>query len=185
MNNIQLRRKVKHSIIIRILIGVVWALFWINIVVKSEQLPIDDTSTYNNDYEPQYGFTEDEIYLLAQVLCGDSEIDGDGEYDFAWAMRNEYPYDFVEVSKVLCVIMNRVKDDRFPNTVADVILQKGQFDVIPRNLQVDPGAEAIGTIEVWCEAYDYYCPDLQVIPLSHCYFEAGPNNTNITKEDWR
>ena len=80
---------------------------------------------------PRYGFSYDEVYLLAQLLCGAYSYDGDGEYDFVWqALHTEINY--YEVSKVLCVVMNRVRDDRFPNTVTDVVMQKGQFAVMPR-----------------------------------------------------
>ena len=126
--------------------------------------------------EPRYGFTDEEIYLLAQVLSGDRDVDGDGEYDIDFQEEINY----YEVGKVLGVIMNRVRSDDFPNTVTDVVKQKGQFSVIPRNLTREPSDISLSTVREWCTAYDNYINLVQVVPRDHLFF-TGNGKTNTTR----
>ena len=133
---------------------------------------------------PRYGFTDDEVYLLAQLLCGSADKDGDGEYDFVWAIKYEEETNYAEISKVLCVVMNRVRSDEFPDTVTDVVMQTGQFAVMPQNASKIPDQIAIDVIQEWCDAYDAYDLGVQSIPETHLYFTAGPNNTNVTRENF-
>ena len=146
---------------------------------------MEHTST-NDEYKcsrcglyrgPRYGFTNGEIRLLAQLLCGDRNISGDGEYDFIG--QNDIRYD--QISVVLCVVMNRVRSDVWPttNTVRDVVLRPGQFSVMPANLNTVPEELAIQAVEDWCMAYDRWDDGVQTIPEDYLYFRAGPNNTNI------
>jgi len=128
------------------------------------------------EVEPRYGFTEDEIYLLAQLLCGDKSVDGDGEYDIDYQKEINY----YEVSKVLCVVMNRVRDDRFPNTVKDVVLAKNQFAVMPKNLKATPSEMALTVVEDWCKAYDEFDLGTQCVPENHVFF-TGNGVSNITR----
>lgn len=133
---------------------------------------------------PRYGFTYEEVYLLSQLLCGSYSYDGDGEYDFVWqAIHTEVNY--YEVSKVLCVVMNRVRDDRFPNTVTDVVMQKGQFAVMPRNAEKLPSDIAVQKVQEWCDAYDSWDLSVQCIPEDHLFFRAGPHLTNVTRVAYR
>ena len=126
--------------------------------------------------EPRYGFTEDEVYLLAQLLCGSGCKDGDGEYDIDFKTEINY----CEVAKVLCVVMNRVRSDSFPNTVTDVVMQKGQFSAMPRNAKRTPSDIAIQTVQEWCDAYDRFDGGAQNIPEDHLYF-TGNGITNTTR----
>lgn len=126
--------------------------------------------------EPRYGFTEDEVYLLAQLLCGSGSKDGDGEYDIDFKTEINY----CEVAKVLCVVMNRVRSDSFSNTVTDVVMQKGQFSVMPSNAQRVPSDIAIQTVQEWCDAYDRFDGGAQNIPEDHLYF-TGNGITNTTR----
>ena len=128
------------------------------------------------EVEPRYGFTKDEIYLLAQLLCGDKSIDGDGEYDIDYQKEINY----YEVSKVLCVVMNRVRDDLFPNTVEDVVLAKNQFAVMPKNLKATPSEMALTVVEDWCKAYDEFDAGIQCVPENHVFF-TGNGVSNITR----
>ncbi len=130
------------------------------------------------EVEPRYGFTEDEIYLLAQLLCGDENTSGDGEYDIDFADQSDINY--YEVSKVLCVVMNRVRDDRFPNTVEDVVLAKNQFVVMPKNLEATPSEMALTVVEDWCKAYDNFDAGIQCVPENHVFF-TGNGVSNITR----
>lgn len=130
----------------------------------------------DEEVQLQYGFTDDEIYLLAQVLSGDGDVDGDGEYDIDF--QDEINY--YEVGKVLGVIMNRVRSDDFPNTVTDVVTQKGQFSVIPRNLTREPSDISLQTVKEWCTAYDNYINLVQVVPKNHLFF-TGDGKINTTR----
>lgn len=126
--------------------------------------------------EPKYGFTDDDIYLLAQLLCGSKNIAGDGEYDIDFA--TEVNYD--EVTKVLCVVMNRVQSDIFPDTVTDVVCQKNQFSVMPKNLTSEPSDIALQVVQEWCESYDQHDKGAACIPIEHLYF-TGDGITNTTR----
>ena len=133
---------------------------------------------------PRYGFTGDEVYLLAQMLCGDQSVNGDGEYDFVWSAlySDEIRYD--QISLVLCVVMNRVRSEQYPDNVTDVLLQEGQFAVFPANLDTTPHAVAIEKVQEWCDAYDRWDLGVQNIPKDHLYFSAGPNLTNISRSNF-
>lgn len=142
-----------------------------NIIIKTDQEP-----------ELRYGFTDEDIYLMAQLLCGSKDIHGDGEYDFVWGhMQGEMNY--YEMSKVLCVIMNRVRNDHFPDTVYDVITQPGQF-VDARNIYTIPDDIAIDEIRKWCESYDNWDFGVQCIPENHLFYD-GDGRENHTRETWR
>ena len=132
--------------------------------------------------EPRYGFTDEEVYLLAQLLCGSSKVDGDGEYDFVYTAKY-FPdkLNYCEISKVLCVVMNRVRSEQFPNTVSEVVLQKGQFSTMPKNAKKTPDDIAIQKVQEWCNAYDNWDTGVQNVPEDHLYFSAGPNLTNVTR----
>jgi hypothetical protein len=132
--------------------------------------------------EPRYGFTDEEVYLLAQLLCGSSKVDGDGEYDFVYTAKY-FPdkLNYCEISKVLCVVMNRVRSEQFPNTVSEVVLQKGQFSTMPKNAKKTPDDIAIQKVQEWCDAYDNWDTGVQNVPEDHLYFSAGPNLTNVTR----
>jgi len=138
---------------------------------------ISETPTFiDKKVQLRYGFTDDEIYLLAQVLSGDGDVDGDGEYDIDF--QDEINY--YEVGKVLGVIMNRVRSNDFPNTVTDVVTQKGQFSVIPRNLTREPSDISLQTVKEWCTAYDNYINLVQVVPKNHLFF-TGDGKINTTR----
>lgn len=135
------------------------------------------------EVEPRYGFTDDDIYILAQLLCGDESINGDGEYDFVyWALQGDMNYE--EMSKVLCVIMNRTRTQYFPDTVYDVLYAPGQFADFTRS-DTKPAPLALEKIREWCKAYDQWDLRVQTIPEDHVYFVSGPNLTNVTSNDWR
>lgn len=128
--------------------------------------------------EVRYGFTADDIYLLAQLLCGDKAKDGDGEYDIDFQPADKINYH--EVGKVLCVVMNRQRDDRFPNTVRDVVLARNQFSVFPKNLYSTPSDRALHTVKEWCDAYDSFDGGTQIVPENHVFF-SGNGYTNTTR----
>jgi len=124
---------------------------------------------------PRYGFTEEEIYLMAVLLSGSKDIDGDGEFDIDYGRDEEYD----QISLVLCVVMNRVRSEIWPNTVSEVIWQEGQFSVIPQWQKGLPEVSDISLQRVteWCKAYDAHDPGIQSVPEDHLYFSGdGQNN---------
>ena len=136
---------------------------------------------------PRYGFTDDDVYILAQLLCGDKDTDGDGEYDFAGAELYDVAYElnYSQISLVLCVVMNRVRSDCYADTVEEVVLQPGQFVVFPKNLSANPSDLAIEKVREWCEAYDRWDPCIQSIPENHLYFSSSGKLTNVSRMTWR
>lgn len=140
--------------------------------ISEVELPV----LYEEEIELRYGFTDEDIYILAQVLSGDKSVDGDGEYDIDYQKEINY----YEVGKVLGVIMNRVRSKDFPNTVTDVVTQKGQFSVIPRNLKSEPSDITLQTVREWCTAYDDCINLVQVIQENHLFF-TGDGKINITR----
>lgn len=55
-------------------------------------------------------YTEEDLYVMSHVIMGEAE----GE---SWE----------EKIGVGSVVLNRVKDERFPNTIKDVVFQEGQY----------------------------------------------------------
>lgn len=128
----------------------------------------------------RYEFTEKELYLMAQLLCGDKNVDGDGEYDIDFKKNINH----VEVNKVLGVVMNRVRSPEFPNTVTDVILQPRQFCVMPQNLKTRPSTIALMTVREWTNAYNRYENSIKTTPENHLYF-SGNGLINTTRAQYR
>ena len=116
----------------------------------------------------RYGFTEDEIYLMAVLLSGSKYVDGDGEFDIDYGRDEEYD----QISLVLGVVMNRVRSENWQNTVSEVIWRKGQFSVMPQWKKGLPEVSDISLQRVsdWCKAYDAHDLGVQTIPEDHFYF---------------
>ena len=131
--------------------------------------------------QPRYGFSENEIYLMAVLLSGSKYADGDGEYDIDFSGQNDYD----QIALVLNVIMNRVDSEQFPDSVSEVIWAPGQFSPMKRWVGALPEVSDISLQRVreWCKAYDTYDPESQVIPDSHLYFH-GNGVINISRERW-
>lgn len=126
--------------------------------------------------DPIYDFTDEEVLLMAQLLSGDKTVDGDGEYDIDYQKDINHE----EVNKVLCVVMNRVFDDRFPDTVEEVILARNQFSVMPKNLNANPTLRSQRVVKEWCDTYANSPERVQTIPGDHVYF-TGNGITNTTR----
>ena len=145
-----------------------------------KEKPVTKPKVHKKVVKPRYNFTNEDIYTLAQLTCGDKSIDGDGEYDIDYqANVNRH-----ELYKVLCVVMNRVRSNSFPDTVQGVVLQKRQFDVMPRNLKSEPSIKALAFVDDWCREYNRYNREAQVVPKSHLFYE-GNGIINITRVSWR
>ena len=131
-------------------------------------------------FEPRYGFTDDEIYLLTLMLCGDKDIHGDGEYDFDWSVQNGKDLDYYQICLVLDVVMNRVMaPGLYSDNVTDVVKQPGAFGFPRKGGTLCP--LCIEVVREWCMAYDRWDIGVQVIPEDHYWFSAGPNLTNVSR----
>jgi len=98
-----------------------------------------------------YNISRDEIILLARIIHGEA--------------RGE---DFKGKVAVGSVILNRIKSNRFPNTIRDVILQKGQFSsLMDGQANYYPGEEELQAARASLLGYDptmgsifFYNPDI-------------------------
>lgn len=131
---------------------------------------IDPEPSIEPVIEARYGFSNDDIYLLTVLLSGSKNVDGDGEYDIDYG--NDDRYD--QISLVLSVVMNRVRDSRFPDTVAGVVWEAGQFSPMPRWKDGLPEVSDISLqrVKEWCEAYDAHLPGVQGVPENHVFFRG-------------
>lgn len=130
------------------------------------------------EIEPRYGFTDDEVYLMAVLLSGSKYVDGDGEYDVDFYNQDNYE----QIALVLNVVMNRVNSDVFQDTVEEVIWAPGQFSPMKRWTNGLPEVSDISLkiVKEWCRSYDTYEPESQTIPDNHLYF-TGNGVINISR----
>ena len=110
-------------------------------------------------------FTDEEVVLLTQLLCGDKSIDGDGEYDIDFKSC----VDSDQVDLVLSVVMNRVNHPSFPDTVKEVIFQRGQFAVMPRNAAREVSETSLQVVREWCREYEKH----KRVRNDHLYFSGN------------
>lgn len=155
------------------------------IIIRIEYVPKEPEKEFTleemPEIEPRYGFTDDEVYLMAVLLSGSKYVDGDGEYDIDFHNQDNYE----QIALVLNVVMNRVNSDKFPDTVEEVIWAPGQFSPMSKWSGGLPEVSDITLQKVreWCRAYDTYDPDAQTIPDNHLYF-YGKGGINISRERW-
>jgi N-acetylmuramoyl-L-alanine amidase len=101
--------------------------------------------------ELNYNISRDEIILLARIIHGEA--------------RGE---DFRGKVAIGSVILNRIKSNRFPDTIRDVILQKGQFSsLMDGQANYYPGEEELQAARAALLGYDptlgsifFYNPDI-------------------------
>ncbi len=101
--------------------------------------------------ELSYNISRDDIILLARIIHGEA--------------RGE---DFRGKVAVGSVILNRIKSNQFPNTIRDVILQKGQFSsLMDGQANYYPGEEELQAARAALLGYDptlgsiyFYNPDI-------------------------
>lgn len=84
-----------------------------NIVEKKGHICEAKSSNYNCIGNPRTTFSEQEILELQQIALAEAEVQGIGGMAF-----------------VMQVVLNRVNDERFPDTIHDVINQPGQFSTV-------------------------------------------------------
>lgn len=152
------------------------------IIIRIEYVPKEPEKEFTleemPEIEPRYGFTDDEVYLMAVLLSGSKYVDGDGEYDIDF--RNQDNYE--QIALVLNVVMNRVNSDKFPDTVEEVIWAPGQFSPMKKwvNGLPEVGDISLQIVKEWCRSYDTYEPESQTIPENHLYF-SGNGVINISR----
>lgn len=142
--------------------------------------PIIKPETIESKESLRYAFTDEDTYLLALLLCGDKNIDGDGEYDIDF----EKNINQVEVDKVLSVVMNRVNSGKYSNTISGIVLQPKQFSVMKHHVNKKPSEKAFRTVYEWCQAYNNYDESVHLIPDNHLYF-TGNGVINTTRANWK
>lgn len=105
-----------------------------DIVEKEEHLCEAKSSNYNCIGNPRTTFSDQEILELQQIALAEAEVQGIGGMAF-----------------VMQVVLNRVNDERFPDTIHDVINQPGQFstvNVYKSLAPTDNSEKAIDLLEV-------------------------------------
>lgn len=153
--------------------------------VEKEEINTEPTPEIIEEPEPElrYEFTDNDIYLMARLLCGSKHYDGDGEYDID--VENEHRYD--QISLVLCVVMNRVNSDKFPDTVEKVIKQKDQFSPVARwnSSNGEVSDIAIEKVTEWCTLYNENPSAAQTIPENHLFFSSYGKGVNESRVNWK
>lgn len=113
------------------------------VVVEEElEVPVEPTPTKN--------YSDDDLYWLARIISAES--------------RGESQRGQIAVGNV---VMNRVKSDKFPNTIKEVIFQKGQFSPVsngsinkePYEICIDSAKKVLdGEVVVGEGIYYFYAP---------------------------
>lgn len=160
------------------------------VIVKTEIVYVDVIKEVEKEeveepvFEPRYGFTDDDIYLMTVLLCGSEKTDGDGEYDIDVGNYDNHR----EIGLVLGVVMNRVMSSEFPNTVSEVIWAKNQFTPMRRWVNGLPkvSERSYQIVKEWCEAYDAHDLSILSVPENHLFFSAKKQRLgNVSRERWR
>lgn len=89
--------------------------------------------------ERKYTFTEEERNLLAKICMAEAGIE------------------CLECKmNVICVILNRVADDKFPDTIKDVIYEQGQFEPVSQEKweTLEPNEECFLAVDMVEEGMD-------------------------------
>lgn len=95
---------------------------------------------------PQWAFTEAEVHMLTKIAMAEAESESQESKQL-----------------IICVVLNRLKSDEFPNTIYDVIFQEsnGVYQFTPigngRYEKVEPDAECYDALKEvmygWDESY--------------------------------
>lgn len=104
---------------------------------------------------PLYSFTEEDTYLLEKIAMAEAE----GEDTEGKAL-------------VMLTVLNRTKDDKFPDSIRDVIFQPGQFSPVGngRFYEVKPDADCRAALDlILLEKWDGSC--------GATYFESESEST--------
>ena len=141
----------------------------IAMVMTSSFVPnFDILSRYADDYNFNieesdifYG-TEEDVNLLCQLVYGE----GNGLTDY-------------EKSLIVWCVMNRVDDERFPNSIQEVITQKGQFYGYKINFPITKENLKI-VYDVLLRYYNNL--DGRTLPKDYLYFHGDGKHNYFRKE---
>lgn len=151
---------------------IVWAAFTVGVFIvkyqpdKEEiiQQPVTKTEVvyvteykYPNTYYSAASVSQDDVELLARLVYLEA--------------RNQPE---VGQRAVVEVVLNRMLDGRFPNTVHDVIYQKNQFSTAPYISDATPAQEQYDVVNM---VLNEITP---ILDTSTVYFSTFPQTKNIT-----
>ena len=102
----------------------------------------DDGFAIFHSVRQEQTMTENDEYILLQIAmaeAGDQDIEGK--------------------ALVMNVIMNRIRDDEFPSTVEDVVMQPGQFEPVDNGsfYEVTPDWGCVEALEMVADGWDESC----------------------------
>lgn len=123
------------------------------------------------------------ILLLAFVLTAGAQPDNVTLAKMAWGeARGE---SVTHQAAVMWTALNRVDDDRWPDTVYGVVTQPNQFTGYRRSNPVDPDLVALAddVIERWQAEHNHWKQVGRVLP-KNCYFFVHRNGENVYGWDW-
>ncbi len=132
---------------------------------KSSQaiIPVSLTHIEYSSEKPVQTWTEEEVEAMARILAGEC-------YE-----------DKVQDKRLVCeVILNRVSNDDFSDTILDVLTEKNQFDSYwkqYRPVSKNDYEVVIQTLEDW---YENDCKALS----DYLFFEAGDNHENKFRKEF-
>ena len=113
------------------------------------------------------GSSASDVYLLAKLMQHEAE----GEGYNGWAAVGE-------------VVMNRIKSDRFPNTVSEVVFEEGQFE----NFTEETAETIIPKSEIISCAAAVYAGQIRIFDNEDVLFFKNPMLTDdisaSEKQDW-
>lgn len=151
---------------------IIWAAFTLMVLIikypthKEEiiQKPVTKTEVvyvteykYPNTYYSAASVSQDDVKLLARLVYLEA--------------RNQPE---VGQRAVVEVVLNRMLDGRFPNTVHDVIYQKNQFSTAPYISDATPAQEQYDVVNM---VLNEITP---ILDTSTVYFSTFPQTKNIT-----
>lgn len=119
-------------------------------------------------YPVYYEYTDDEIDMLAKTVWGEAGICCSEE----WRL-------------VIWTVLQRVDDDRFPDTIAEVITARRQFLGYHEDHPIDEEIRALCVAEVADWIHGVQPPTLEpYAPTAPYYFFEGDGRHNWYREEW-
>lgn len=118
--------------------------------VIKEVVAEKETEVTDEENVQEYVFTEEEAYLLCKIAMAEAESE-----------------DTYGKALVICVVLNRVASEEFPDTIEEVIYQSGQFTPISNGRwdAVVPDEDCIYALQLVRRGWDDSCGAL--------YFESN------------
>ena len=105
---------------------------------------------------PKRSYTEEELYILAHVICGEAQSYSDEEQLYVGS-----------------VVLNRVNSDRYPDTIQGVVFQKNQYTCTR-----DGNYYRTPTERNWANA-KYLLENGSVLPANVVYQSGGKQGRGV------